>query len=171
MNIRDYVRNKRINHELVAATQVTNYLINSGFMVREMSEDTATNRRIWLSAMRAVQRYLWQKGFCRGQKARNVYMSYKYVVWGNRYGRTILKNRALLEENQLLEVYLDESYIHNHYSRSEYSLFDPTDELYKELRKSHKGHRYCFCSFIEHNSKMKQTRIIPDSTWIFCPQP
>lgn len=170
MIIRDYIREKRVKHERVTATQVTNFLIDSGYIVREWSENTVINRKNWLSALRSVQRYLRQKGFARGRKARSVSMGYKYVAWRNRYVRTIMKNRALPEKNRMLEVYLDESYIHHHYSRSEYSLFDPTDAIYEEPRKPHKGRRYCFCSAIEHNSSAKKTRIIPESTWIFCPQ-
>ncbi|RLO05987.1 hypothetical protein DYB28_011938, partial [Aphanomyces astaci] len=43
-------------------------------------------------------------------------------------------------------VYLDESFIHHHYSRHSDSLYDPTDDV--TTKRKHKGRRYCFIAGI-----------------------
>lgn len=43
-------------------------------------------------------------------------------------------------------VYMDESYIHHHYSRHNDSLVDPTDDKY--VKEKHKGRRLCFIAAI-----------------------
>ncbi|ETV90457.1 hypothetical protein H310_14757 [Aphanomyces invadans] len=72
--------------------------------------------------------------------------------------RTVAKDvLALLVENGIIHcdldnkaktpvVFLDESYIHHHYSRHQDSLFDPTYDAAPKAK--HKGRRLCFIAGI-----------------------
>jgi hypothetical protein len=64
------------------------------------------------------------------------------------YLKMLMRNRKAAPSERLREVYLDESYIHQHYNRLEDSLFDSNDEQDEQLRVQHKGKRYCFLSVI-----------------------
>ena len=78
------------------------------------------------AAVRAVQRFLVNKGFRRGKKKGTFNLHLKEHI-------TIMRDNYIVrmtEENEKRArriVYMDESYIHKNYSRHEDSLYDPND--------------------------------------------
>ncbi|KAG7337515.1 hypothetical protein IV203_018961 [Nitzschia inconspicua] len=62
----------------------------------------------------------------------------------------VIANREAPAEERLREVYLDESYIHEHYHRNDDSLWDPIDDQDIPYSKAPaKGKRYCFAAAIQ----------------------
>lgn len=105
-----------------------------------------------MGLLRALQRYLVYKTFARGRKRRKC-----------SHVKDIIKNCEATRESRIKEIYPDENYVHRHYSRSEFLLFDPFDDLYEEPRRPHKGRRYWICAAIEHDSVQGKTDILRDS--------
>ena len=87
----------------------------------------------------------------------------------NFYIRKFLENRSKPETAKLQEVYLDESYIHQHYVRHEDSIYDPNDEQDEQLRKPNKGRRICFLSAIRYKCGNNLSELISNSVWHFTP--
>ncbi|ETV83337.1 hypothetical protein H257_04088 [Aphanomyces astaci] len=52
-------------------------------------------------------------------------------------------------------VYLDESFIYQHYKRHNDSLLDPSDDLDVQRKETHKGRRYCFIAGILDSPDME----------------
>ncbi|ETV73529.1 hypothetical protein H257_11654 [Aphanomyces astaci] len=50
--------------------------------------------------------------------------------------------------NRRTVVYLDESFIHHYYNKSDISLYDLSDELEIQSKPKHKGRRFCFIAAI-----------------------
>ena len=92
--------------------------------------------------------------------------------------REFFANRALPPGEWLREVYLDESYIHEHYNRMNDSIWDPNDDQDIQLGKDkHKGRRYSFlCAIqgpnpasIDDTLPSNKARLVPGSIFAFCP--
>ncbi len=73
-------------------------------------------------------------------------MSYSNALKRDSYLLKMKRNRKMKNGKIRRIVYMDESYIHENYSRHEDSLYHP-DILYEE-KKRHKGRRYCFIGSI-----------------------
>lgn len=90
----------------------------------------------------------------------------------NRYIRRLLENRALPSDEQLCEVYSDESYLHDHYQRDEHLLYGPNDDQDIKVRAQHKGRRYCIVAAIQsanpHRAVDNLAGLDPYSLWTFC---
>ncbi|KAG7358046.1 hypothetical protein IV203_014633 [Nitzschia inconspicua] len=97
------------------------------------------------------------------------------------YLRVFIANREAPAEERLREVYLDESYIHEHYHRNDDSLWDPIDDQDIPYSKAPaKGKRYCFAAAIQgpdprvvqHDGLTKERKagLVPNTLWAFCPQ-
>ena len=68
----------------------------------------------------------------------------------DQYLNQFFANWALPQEKQLQEVYLDESYIHQHYKKDADSIWDPNDKQDIQIGKlPNKGNRYCFLAAIK----------------------
>ena len=80
------------------------------------------------SAYRATLRWLSEFGGYKRGKRNNIVPRADQVAKRHYFLREFFKNRQLPAEDRLREVYTDESYIHEHYSRHEDSLWDPNDE-------------------------------------------
>jgi hypothetical protein len=92
-------------------------------------------------------------------------------------GRPISWDRAKPPGERLREVYMDESYIHEHYHRNEDSLWDPNDNQDVIYQKdNHKGRWYCFCTAIQGPNPLGGEEpedlagLVPGSIWAFSPQ-
>ena len=90
------------------------------------------------------------------------------------YLKSFQENRNAPPEERRREVYMDESYIHEHYHRNDDSLWDPNDDQDVQHKKAPaKGRRYCFAAAIQGPSwKSIGTSggLVPGSLWKFCPQ-
>lgn len=121
----------------------------------------------------ATRRYLSRRGFRRGARTGNVQMAAAHVNLRDAYLVAIKENRALPAQEQLREVYLDESYIHQHYHRLEDSVWDPNDSQDRKVRLQHKGQRYCILAAIQNASPRDADTgpgLVPGSVWTFVPQ-
>jgi hypothetical protein len=66
------------------------------------------------------------------------------------YVQALFTNEALPKGERLRNVYMDESYIHEHYNKNDWSVWDPKDVLDIQHGKSKdKGRRYCFAAAIQ----------------------
>ncbi|ETV75966.1 hypothetical protein H257_09924 [Aphanomyces astaci] len=57
-------------------------------------------------------------------------------------------------------VYLDESFINQHYKKNDISMYDPKDKLDVKPKARHKGRRYCFIAAIVDGG--------PDASRVLC---
>ena len=132
------------------------------------------------SALRVVQRWLARHVFRRGARRSDDQVGLSEQATQDRdwYFTEVLRNWSLPPEEQLQDVYTDESYVHEHYKRHRESLWDPNDEQDLQTRDKHKGGRCCFCAAIKGpNPRVRRPRgpedkagLIRESIWIFCPQ-
>lgn len=119
----------------VTARQVLDFLIEKGILTVLEDEPGIMNNLSFQSALRCVQRYLNRRGFARGRKKGAISIRLQHIAWRNRHIRLLYKYRSMPFEERLQEVYLDESYIHQHYAQVDDSLYDPTDSEYREPKK------------------------------------
>ena len=102
------------------------------------------------------------------------------VLACDKYLKTFFTNKSSSAKEQLCKVYVDESYIHQHYHCYEESIFDPNDDHDIHLTKMpNKGRQYCFAAANQEsnlrptnkkNKKEDQAGLVPDSLWYFCLQ-
>jgi transposase len=186
--VHDFVRYKRRNPERVNSTQVTEYLVEVGILsVKTCAEGSLKgfastlhfDKNDYEAAGRATRAFLTRNGFRRGKRTDRVSVNPEHIAWRNRYVRKLLQNRAKDASERLREVYLDESYIHQHYNRLEDSLWDPNDEQDLSYRAPAKGRRYCFAAAIqgpsarataESSLQKDKAGLVRGSFWAFCPQ-
>lgn len=171
--VRDYVRTMRLNRSRVTARQIVDVLVAHEKL--NVERNVATNeydRKALSSALRTVQRFLIKHKFKRGRKTGTLKVGDDQVVLRNKYIKTLLNNREAPQTHRKREVYLDESYIHQHYNRLENSLYDPNDVLDTATAPPAKGRRYCFLAAIQGPSisTSAPAGLVPGSVWAFCPQ-
>ena len=123
-----------------------------------------STRATYNSALRAVQRLLRHLGYKRGKrKGKGLGLAPRLRVERDKY---VLDMSARLDSasatGRQTAVYLDESYIHHHYSRHKDSLFDPNDEHDLFVKEQHKGGRWCFIGAIVDQGIDKSMFICPD---------
>ena len=100
--------------------------------------------------MLKMQRWLEYHNYRRGKRSRNVQMKEKVALQRDLYLKTLFANANAPPDKQLPEVYLDESYIHQHYHKNNNSCWDPNDEQDIQFGKAPaKGNRYCFLYAIQ----------------------
>ena len=175
LSVRALVRQRRANSERVVARHILD-------LMRERSwiDVDETDRKMFASTLRCVQRYLSRHGFSRGDSA-TVPIQETAAIREARiqYLQRLIDNESLPPEQQLRIVDLDESYIHHHYRRHNDSLFDPNDADFRQPRTQKKGKRLCFVAAItKSNPFIRQAPtgaasvddkagLVPNSVWIF----
>jgi transposase len=177
--IREFVRGKRINRERVTAKEVLGKLVDEGILHIPHNEDGTFEEKAFESAYRNVRSWLQSCGYQRGKRTGNIIPNPELTVKRNDYLRQFFDNRSKPAESRLREVYLDESYIHEHYHRNDDSLWDPNDALdVREKKDPAKERRYCFAAAIQGpNPRVEEPRtdedragLVPGSVWACCPQ-
>ena len=143
--MRALVRQQRANSERVVARHILDE--------RSWIDVDETDRMMFASALRCVQRYLSRHGFSRGDSA-TVPIQETGAIREARiqYLQRLIDNESLPPEQQLRIVDLDESYIHHHYRRHNDSLFDPNDADFRQPRTQKKGKRLCFVDAIRKSN-------------------
>lgn len=181
LEVREYVREQRMERKRVTARQVVDFLIEKQYLAIPM-DDTGVymEKKALSAALRATQRWLFDYGgYKRGPRTGNLVPSEEHTAMKHHYLRVFFENRGKEPEDRLREVYTDESYIHEHYNRNDDSIWDPNDEQdVKYSKDKHKGRRYCFCCAIQGpNPRVAQAILAKDeagivsgSVWAFCPQ-
>jgi len=128
IEVRDFVRSRRSNRSRVTGRQVLDFFIQKGFISIPQDETGKYLKTPFDSAYRATLRWLSEFGGYKRGKRNNIVPRADQVAKRHYFLREFFKNRQLPAEDRLREVYTDESYIHEHYSRHEDSLWDPNDE-------------------------------------------
>ncbi|RHY21978.1 hypothetical protein DYB25_006576 [Aphanomyces astaci] len=113
------------------------------------------NKALTLAAVRSVQRFLKHQGYRRGKKAgsSSYHLSKSNVLARDSYVKVM--HPVVCASPNASVVYLDESFIHQHYKRHNDSLFDPSDDLDVQRKENHKGRRYCFITGILDSPDME----------------
>ena len=181
LKVQKYIREQRKKKERVTGRQVLDYLVQERFLVIPVDEFGIFEKKPFQSAYRNVRRFLEKLGYRRGRRTGNLVEKESVVLHRQNYLKSFFENREKEPETRLREVYLDESYIHQHYHRFDDSLWDPNDEQDVQISRSPvKGRRYCFVAAIQGpdprvcatamSEKAVLAGLVPGSVWTFCPQ-
>ncbi|KAG7373531.1 DDE superfamily endonuclease [Nitzschia inconspicua] len=177
--VREFIRGKCAKRERVTARQVLDYLVSVNIISVETGEDGVMIPKAFATAYRSVQRWLKKNFYNRCRRTGNLVMKESVILHKQRFLRRFWANRNALPEEQLREVMLDESYIHQHYHRNDDSLWDPNDEQDIQVGKvPGKGRRYCFAAAIQGANprvavameNQDKAGLIDGTVWSFCPQ-
>jgi hypothetical protein len=169
-----------MNRQRVTAHQVLDFFVENKYVLVPLDERGRYEQVAFDSAYRAVRRWLAEfGGYKRGKRKGKLVPSEANVAKKHHYLRTFFANRSKPPTERLREVYMDESYIHEHYHCNEDSLFDPEDNKDVIFQKEkHKGRGYCFCAAIQGpNPRVAEATeaedlagLVPGSIWAFSPQ-
>ncbi|KAF0706840.1 hypothetical protein AaE_013921, partial [Aphanomyces astaci] len=148
----EFVRTRRLTRTRVVAKDILALLSENGHISVDMS-----NAKDVSAALRASQAFLAKQGYMRGAQKGGAYgLTKELVLKRDNYVRFI--DAALKESPSRTIVYIDESYIHHHYSRHNDSLYHPDDKVANPPKAKHKGRRLCFVAGImsdgEENSRL-----------------
>lgn len=191
--VREFVRKERAERRRVTAVQVLEFLVDQGIVhIRRCRSGEGHDKKDYHAAHRSVQRWLVANDYRRGKRTGNVVMKEHIAAHRDRYLQAFFENREKPPGERLREIYLDESYIHQHYRKDAESIWDPNDEQDLQIGKlPNKGNRYCFLAAIkgpglwcytptyDHAEDKKwdtslhggsRAGIVPGSVWCFCPQ-
>jgi len=173
--IRTFVRERRAHDEQVNATQITSFLIEKGHLsdVKKQADGSWDPHSIQ-SARRRVRYLLGRLGYRRGRrKDGQVEEKPHHIEMWKEYLTTVEENRKKPLETRNCEVYLDESYCHNHHHNSKLSVHDPNDKEDKQKQEKHKGRRFCFAAAIRGPDPAERTSkaaYLPGTFWMFEPR-
>ena len=201
VSIREFVRVRRAKRQRTTAKQILEFCIGEGFLFipKDKDDPDAYEKKAFETAYRSMRRWLQRNGYRRGKRSGNIVMKEHIALHRDLYLKAFFANRALPIEEQLWEVYLDESYIHQHYKKNNDSVWDPNDDQDLQFGKEkNKGNRYCFlCAIQGPNPQVFQPTddecndeeaklfdkmtlstletkdrggVVPGSVWAFCPQ-
>jgi transposase len=179
LDVRDFVRARRKDKSRVTARQVLEYFLEKKHLVIPLDAQGRFEKVPFKSAYRATRRWLSDFGGYQRGKRKNLVPSEQQVAKRHTYLREFFGNRAKPPQEQLREVYTDQSYIHEHYHRNDDSIWDPNDEQDVQYSKDkHKGRRYCFAHAIQGaNPRVEEPTLptdkpglVPGALWAFCPQ-
>ena len=144
--VRDFVRSKRSKFEHVTGVDILNLLETKHFINIDRNDNNLIPKKSFNTALRAVERWLSRHGFKRGARSGKIPIEPRIIAWRNSYLRELTKNRNANSDEKYQCVYLDESYLHQHYCRNKDSLYDPNDEqdvLLKNPTQRQKNLFYC----------------------------
>ena len=178
VKVREWVRQRRAQRIRTTARQVLDFLVDEKILVVTRDDGGKYHRKALTAGLRSVQRWLVSMAYRRGKRTGNIIPDVRLVLRRHQYLTAFFANRALPEEERLREVYMDESYIHEHYHRNDDSIWDPSDEQdIQQSKERHKGRRYCFACAIQGSNPRIANEIdgngpgiVPGSVWAFCPQ-
>jgi hypothetical protein len=177
--VREFVRHKQHRRERVTARQVLDFFIEKKYLNIILGDDGKFDPKAFNTAYRNVRAWLEACNYRRGKRHGNIVPDASLTVKRHDYLQKFFENRNAPPESRLREVYLDESYIHEHYHRNDDSIWDPSDEQDVRFKKDPaKGRRYCFAAAIQGpNPRVEEPQtdadkagLVPGSVWSFCPQ-
>ena len=158
-----------MNIERFTDQKVLEMMVETKILFPKIDEDWHITEKDHRSSLMAVRRFFIDQKVALGRAESTPGIQSEHIVWRNRYLRILLENRNFPPEQRLAEIYNDESYVHHHYSRDEYSIYDTTDHKYAEVKKQKKERRYCICTAIERDLRENRSKLLPECLWIFCP--
>ena len=179
IEVRNFVRTRRMSRSRVTARQVLEYFLEQKHLVVPLDAQGRFEKLHFQSAYRATQRWLSEFGGYKRGKRKNLVPSEQQVAKRHHYLREFFGNRAKPPAERWREVYTDQSYIHEHYHRNDDSVWDPNDEQdVQHSKDQYKGRRYCFAHAIQGaNPRVEEPTLptdmpglVPGAMWAFCPQ-
>jgi hypothetical protein len=177
--VRDFVRSEQKMRRRVTGRQMLVLFVEMKLLFIPWANDGVFVKRAFETACRQTQRWLERCKYQRGKRTGNLGAKESILIHRNKYLRAFFENRAKPPKERLQEVYLDESYIHEHYHRNDDSLWDPNDDQDVIFAKAPaKGRRYCFLAAIqgadpfvaEPQLPHEKAGLVEGSVWAFCPQ-
>jgi len=134
----------------VTGKQVLEFCINKGYIVIPKDDIGVYLKKEYATAYRTMRRWLERNNYKRGKRSGNIKMKEHVAIKRDLYLSAFFANQALPAQERLREVYLDESYIHQHYKKDADSIWDPNDDQDLQVGKlPNKGNRYCFLCAIQ----------------------
>jgi transposase len=175
--VREFVRKRRMNRQRVTGRQVLDFLVEQRVLHVPTDPDGKYQKKALAAAYRSVNRWLEYMAYRRGPR-KNMVPDETLALKRHQYLVEFMNNRGKPPDSRLREVYLDESYIHEHYHRNYDSIWDPNDEQDVKFAKDPaKGRRYCFAAAIRGpNPRVAsptgddRAGVVPGTRWAFCPQ-
>ncbi|RHZ30827.1 hypothetical protein DYB37_011998 [Aphanomyces astaci] len=135
--VRRFIRQRSLTRVRTVARDVLALLVEAGIMTCNPDDPTSVSTRL-----RVVQLYLSKLGFKRGKHRGHASYS---ISEAHAAARDLYVQHMTRLEPAAVVVYLDESYIHHHYSRQD-SLYDPTCQAAPKAKDN--GRRMCFIAGI-----------------------
>jgi hypothetical protein len=174
--LREFVRARRMRRERTTARQVIDFFVKEGLLEIPVDAQGKYCRKALESANRGVRRVIERLKYRRGRR-QNLCPDPSLIIKRDQYLAAFMANRLAPKESRLREVYMDESYIHEHYNKNDEGIWDPNDEQDVMFKKDPtKGSRYCFAAAIQGpNWKVDNPTgedlggLVPNSVWAFCP--
>ncbi|KAG9415679.1 hypothetical protein AC1031_000063 [Aphanomyces cochlioides] len=154
--VQTFIRDRSIKRERTVAKDIVTLLQQHGHVTIKPND-----KKDEASCLRAVQQFLIKQGYERGKRSGQTpyRLSAAHLLACDTYIEYMVAVVQLAPKTPV--VYIDESFIHHHYSRHNHSLYDPEDDV--ETKPKHKGRRYCFIAvFVMDNAKYHKSK--PPST-------
>jgi transposase len=176
--VREFVRDKRSRREHVTGRQVLDFLIEKEIVKVPRDNCGFFETKAFASAQRATNRWLQKNGYRRGKRSDNIRLKEHVAIKREQYLLEFIGNREKPPEQRYREVYLDESYCHQHHNHNDQCVYNPDDKLdFQEKRAQNRGARYCFLAAIQGPNPRKeicvdpadQARLVPNSVMMFQP--
>jgi transposase len=126
------------------------------------------DKKDFAAAQRATNRQLKKNGYHRGKRSDNIRLKEHVALKREQYLLEFIGNREKPPEQRYREVYLDESYCHQHHNHQEKSIFNPEDKLdFQEKKSSNRGQHYCFLAAIQGPNPRKEICVSRDYHKVF----
>jgi transposase len=176
--VREFVRDKRSRREHVTGRQVLDFLIAEEIVHVPKDDFGFYEKKALATAKRATNRWLKKNGYRRGKRSDNIRLKEHVAVKREQYLLEFIGNREKPPDQRYREVYLDESYCHQHHNHHDQSVYNPDDKLdFQEKKSSNRGQRYCFLAAIQGTNPRKEicvdpadkARLVPNSVFMFKP--
>ncbi|ETV69555.1 hypothetical protein H257_14791 [Aphanomyces astaci] len=139
--VRSFIRDRSVTRTRTVGKDVLAHLLENGVVVVD-----PCCPKDYAACLRAVQVFLSQQGYERGKRKGTISYRMTKSHEETRDAYVALMVPTVTHAPRRPVVYLDESFIHHHYSRHADSLYDPTDDA--TTKPKHKGRRYCFVAGI-----------------------
>jgi transposase len=176
--VREFVRDKRSRREHVTGRQVLDFLIEKKIVKVPKDNCGFFETKAFACAKRMTNRWLKKNGYRRGKRSDNIRLKEHVAIKREQYLLEFIGNREKPPEQRYREVYLDESYCHQHHNHNDQCVYNPDDKLdFQEKRAQNRGARYCFLAAIQGPNPRKeicvdpadQARLVPNSVMMFQP--
>ncbi|OQR86055.1 hypothetical protein ACHHYP_11058 [Achlya hypogyna] len=136
--VRAFIRARSLTRTRTVAKDIMALIVEKGFI-----SYNPDNTKSAASCLRIVQLFLARLGFKRGKRGGNIGYRHSHA---HTMARDAYVQRMMHLPPTTPIVYMDESYIHHHYTRHHDSLYDPMDD--GPMKEKHKGRRMCFIAGI-----------------------
>jgi hypothetical protein len=177
VSVRDFIRSHRMQRQRLTGCQVLDCFVEQKHLAIPRDPLGRYEMLPFNTAYRVVQKWLteFSGSYERGKRKANLVPSPQNVAKKHHYLHSFFANRAKPPRERRREVYIDESYICEHYHRNEDSLWDPNDDQDVSYQKEkHKGRMYCFCAAIQGPNPLGGEEpedlagLVPGFIWAFC---